>query len=106
MALTPVQEQIVVELRKMLLSPFDDLLAVTRELVCSQATRSGLACCLRRHGVGPQRPQAQRSHAAPQSLQKRRAGVHPHRCQNKHRKTAAAARSILNAFHKAYLIKI
>ena len=53
MALTPVQEQIVVELRKMLLSPFDDLLAVTRELVCSQATRSGLACCLRRHGVGP-----------------------------------------------------
>ena len=50
--LTPAQEQIVVELRKMLLLPLDDLLAVTREFLCPQATRSGLDRCLRRHGVG------------------------------------------------------
>ena len=50
--LTLAQEQIVVELRKMLLLPLDDLLAVTREFLCPQATRSGLDRCLRRHGVG------------------------------------------------------
>jgi transposase-like protein len=50
--LTPAQEQIVVELRKTLLLPLDDLLAVTREFLCPQATRSGLDRCLRRHGVG------------------------------------------------------
>ena len=32
--LTPAQEQIVVELRKTLLLPLDDLLAVTREFLC------------------------------------------------------------------------
>lgn len=32
--LTPAQEQIVVELRKMLLLPLDDLLAVTSEFLC------------------------------------------------------------------------
>jgi phage gp36-like protein len=37
--LTPAQEQIVVELRKRLLLPLDDLLAVTRESLCPQATR-------------------------------------------------------------------
>ena len=50
--LTPAQESIVVELRKTLLLPLDDLLAVTREFLCAQATRSGLDRCLRRHGVG------------------------------------------------------
>lgn len=40
--LTTAQEQIVVELRKTLLLPLDDLLAVTREFICPQATRSGL----------------------------------------------------------------
>ena len=50
--LTAAQEAIVVELRKMLLLPLDDLLAVTREFICAQATRSGLDRCLRRHGVG------------------------------------------------------
>ena len=50
--LTPAQEHIVVELRKTLLLPLDDLLAVTREFLCPQATRSGLDRCLRRHGVG------------------------------------------------------
>ena len=42
--LTPAQESIVVELRKTLLLPLDDLLAVTREFLCAQATRSGRFC--------------------------------------------------------------
>lgn len=50
--LTPAQERIVVELRRTLLLPLDDLLAVTREFICPKATRSGLDRCLRRHGVG------------------------------------------------------
>jgi len=62
--LTPAQEQIVVELRKRLLLPLGDLLAVTRESLCSQATRWVFV-------------------------------------QIKSHKTAAAARSFLNALHKA-----
>lgn len=50
--LTPAQEAIVVQLRKMLLLPLDDLLAVTREFLCKEVSRSGLDRCLRRHGVG------------------------------------------------------
>ena len=50
--LTPAQEAIVVALRKMLLLPLDDLLAVTREFLCEHVSRSGLDRCLRRHGVG------------------------------------------------------
>jgi transposase InsO family protein len=50
--LTPAQERVVVELRRTLLQPLDDLLAVTREFICPKATRSGLDRCLRRHGVG------------------------------------------------------
>ena len=46
------QEIVVVQLRKTLLLPLDDLLAVTREFICPKATRSGLDRCLRRHGVG------------------------------------------------------
>jgi transposase InsO family protein len=49
--LTPAQERVVVELRRTLLLPLDDLLTVTRECICAQATRSGLDRCLRRHGV-------------------------------------------------------
>lgn len=50
--LTPTQERVVVELRRTLLLPLDDLLSVTREFLCGQATLSGLDRCLRRHGVG------------------------------------------------------
>jgi transposase InsO family protein len=50
--LTPAQEAIVVELRRSLLLPLDDLLAVTREFLCEAVSRSGLDRCLRRHGVG------------------------------------------------------
>jgi hypothetical protein len=42
----------VVELRKMLLLPLDDLLAVTREFPCPQAKRPGLDRCMRHHGIG------------------------------------------------------
>jgi transposase InsO family protein len=49
--LSPAQEAIVVELRRMLLLPLDDLLAITHEFINTQASRSGLDRCLRRHGV-------------------------------------------------------
>ena len=50
--LTPDQEVVVVHLRRSLLLPLDDLLAVTREFLCATVSRSGLDRCLRRHGVG------------------------------------------------------
>ncbi len=50
--LSPAQEAIVVELRRTLLLPLDDLLAVCREFICAKVSRSGLDRCLRRHGVG------------------------------------------------------
>ena len=50
--LTPAQEMIVVHLRRSLLLPLDDLLAVTREFLSPDVSRSGLDRCLRRHGVG------------------------------------------------------
>jgi transposase InsO family protein len=50
--LNSAQERIVVELRRTLLLPLDDLLAVTREFLCEDVSRSGLDRCLRRHGVG------------------------------------------------------
>ena len=50
--LSKAQEAIVVELRKMLLLPLDDLLTVTREFIHPGVSRSGLDRCLRRHGVG------------------------------------------------------
>ena len=50
--LTPGQEAIVVELRRLLLLPLDDLLVVTREFINPAVSRSGLDRCLQRHGVG------------------------------------------------------
>lgn len=49
--LSPAQEQLAVELRRTLLLPLDDLLAVVREFINPKASRSGLDRCLRRHGV-------------------------------------------------------
>lgn len=49
--LNPLQEFVVVELRKLLLLPLDDLLVVAREFVCPELSRSALDRCLRRHGV-------------------------------------------------------
>jgi len=42
----------VVELRRILLLPQDDLLALIRQFICPRATRAGLDRCLRRHGIG------------------------------------------------------
>jgi transposase InsO family protein len=50
--LTSAQETVVVALRRTLLLPLDDLLAVTKEFICPSVSRSGLDRCLRRHGVG------------------------------------------------------
>jgi len=41
----------VVALREPLLLPLDNLLAVTREFIHPEASRSALDRCLRRHGV-------------------------------------------------------
>ena len=49
--LTPAQELVVVELRKTLFLPLDDLLAVTREFINPNVSRSGLDRGLRRHAV-------------------------------------------------------
>ncbi len=49
--LSPAQEAIVVELRRLLLLPLDDLLVITREFISATASRSALDRCLRRHGV-------------------------------------------------------
>lgn len=49
--LTPAQEAIVVELRCLTLLPLDDLMAVVREFINAEVSRSGLDRCLRRHGV-------------------------------------------------------
>ncbi len=50
--LTPAQEAVAVALRKNLLVPIDELLAVVREFLNPEVSRSGLDRCLRRHGVG------------------------------------------------------
>lgn len=49
---TPAQETVVVHLRRTLLLPLDDLLAVTREFICPHVSRAGLDQCLRCHGAG------------------------------------------------------
>ena len=50
--LTPAQEAVAVALRTTLLVSIDDLLAVVREFINPDVSRSGLDRCLRRHGVG------------------------------------------------------
>jgi len=50
--MTPAQEAVAVALRKSLLVSLDSLLAVIREFLNSDVSRSGLDRCLRQHGVG------------------------------------------------------
>ena len=50
--LAPSQEAVAVAVRKTLLVSLDDLLAVVREFMNPNVSRSGLDRCLRRHGVG------------------------------------------------------
>ena len=66
--LTAAQEIIAVQLRKTLLLSLDDLLAVMREFVNPDVSRSGLDRCLRRHGVSNLKalqPQARKAAHAP-----------------------------------------
>ena len=56
--LTPAQEAVAVSLRQTLLLSLDDLLAVVREFLNPNVSRSGLDRCLRRHGVGNLRNRA------------------------------------------------
>lgn len=49
--LSPLQEYVVVELRKHLLLPLDHLLQVVREFINPEISRSALDRCLRRNGV-------------------------------------------------------
>ena len=133
--LTPAQEAIVVQLRKTLLLPLDDMVAVTREFICAKATRSGLDRCLRRHGVGnlnalkpktPQEPHKTFKSYEPGFLHidvkylpqmqdetsRRYLFVAIDRAtrwvfvQIKNHKTAAAAHAFLKAVHKACPLKI
>ena len=53
--LTPAQEAVTVVLRKTLLVSINDLLAVVREFLNPDDSRSGLDRCPRRHGVGSSR---------------------------------------------------
>ncbi len=59
------QELIVVELRKTLLLPTDDLLAVTREFINPAVSRAGLGRCLRRHGVSDLRDLVEQESGSP-----------------------------------------
>ena len=133
--LTPAQETVVVQLRRTLLLPLDDLLAVTREFICPHVSRSGLDRCLRRHGAGslnalkPQEPQS--AHKAFKSYEpgyvhvdvkylpqmqdessRRYLFVAIDRAtrwvfvQLKANKTATSAQAFLKALHKACPIKI
>lgn len=49
--LSTAQELIVVELRKSLFLPLDDLVAVTKEFIHPDVSRSGIARCLKRYGL-------------------------------------------------------
>jgi len=49
--LTPAQEAVVLAIRETLWLSLDDLLAVTREFIHADLTRSALHRCLKRHGV-------------------------------------------------------
>jgi hypothetical protein len=46
------QEAIAVYLRRHFLLSLDDLVAVVREFLCPEVSRSGMDRCLRRHGLG------------------------------------------------------
>jgi hypothetical protein len=57
-------------LRRHFLLSLDDLLAVAREFLCPEVSRSGLDRCLRRHGPGKStRPAAQGDQGAAKDLQ-------------------------------------
>ena len=64
------QEAIVVELRKTLLLPLDDLLVVVREFINADVSRSGLDRCLSRHGAGNLRELQRLANPQPEAVVK------------------------------------
>ncbi len=90
--LTPAQEAIAVAVRSLTLLGLDDLVAVVREFINPDVSRSGLDRCLRRHGVanlrqlqaqaladaGQVEPQVKTSHRPRHTL-----GVHAYLCRPK-----------------------
>ena len=52
--LSPVQEALVVEIRRMCLLPLDGLVSITRRFIDAGASRSGISRLLRREGVAKQ----------------------------------------------------
>ncbi|NJS37405.1 MAG: hypothetical protein HC765_15025 [Brachymonas sp.] len=80
--LSTVQEWIVCELRRMLMLPLDDLLAVTREFVNAKVSRAGIERLLKREGMPSLRTlmQEQKKRVIRQrkKLQRLRTGLHPH----------------------------
>ena len=67
-SLTAAQEAVVVELRRMLLLPLDDLLVITREFIHAATSRSALDRCLRRHGVNDLRALAALANPQPDGV--------------------------------------
>jgi transposase InsO family protein len=131
--LTPAQEVVVLALRETLGLPLDDLRVVTREFINEQVSRSGLQRLLKRHGLSrmPRETQAGTTHQPfkayePGYLQvdvkylpqmadettRRYLFVAIDRAtrwvsiQIKANKTAASAKSLLAAWHRACPIKI
>jgi hypothetical protein len=49
--MSDLEEFVVIELRRSFLLPLDDLLAIVRQFINPNVSRSGLDRCLRRHGV-------------------------------------------------------
>lgn len=76
--LTPAQEHVVVELRRTLLLPLDDLLAVTREFICAEARSHPLwpgSLFAPPWRWQPERAQTRAACAREQDVQGLRAGV-------------------------------
>ena len=58
-SLTPVEEELVLELRRKLELPLDDLVEVMRRCVNAKLSRSSIHRCLKRHGLSrAERPAA------------------------------------------------
>jgi hypothetical protein len=72
--LAPGQAAVVVELQRKMLLPLDDLVAVVREFINPEVSRSGLDSCLRRHGVAS--PRELRAQARPDTVSSA-VGAHP-----------------------------
>jgi hypothetical protein len=105
--LSSVQETIVVYLRRSLLPPLDDLLAVRREFLYPDVPRSGLDHYLRRHGVGNFNDlKLNMPQVAPEVFKAYEPGYrHINDLPQMANKTAARAPRFLAALHAAYSIK-